>query len=355
MSAPVQQPPAQPLQELPAAPRGSLLRAELHRFRARRFIQVLAGIGVLGWAAAIIIGLFSFGNPTEADYAAAQAQVDQILQDNNRFRDECLEDPEAFAGPDAPENLSPEDICGPPITEADIGGIEAFLSKAPFDLASAGTVGAVAFAGLAAALAFVVGATWIGAEWSTRSIVALLFWAPRRLRVMGTKFGVLLAGASVFGVAAQVGWLIMAGILDAAVGTDEALPDDFWSSLLQTQARGVLLVVLAAVVGFGLTSIVRNTGASLGIAFVYVVVIQLILGNTKPSWSPWMLGTNAAGLVTDGGVRLMFWDQTDYSADNLGQPVEYYLGNLQSGVFLTVVALALVAIGAVLFSRRDIQ
>ena len=351
MTASVEHPPAQPLQELPPASRGSLVKAELHRFRARRFIQVLAGIGVLGWAAAIIIGLFSFGTPTEADYAAAQAQVDRIIQENETYRQECLDDPPS----DAPEGVPAEEVCGPPLTEADIGGVESFLGKAPFDLAASGTVGAVAFAGLASALAFVVGATWIGAEWSTRSIVALLFWAPRRMRVMGTKFGVLVAGATVFGIAAQVGWLIMAGILDAAVGTDAPLPDDFWSSLLQTQARGVLLVVLAAVLGFGLTSIVRNTGAALGIAFVYVVVIQLILGNAKPSWSPWLLGTNAAGLVMDGGVRLTFWDKVDYSADKLGQPVEYYLGNLQSGIFLTVVAVALVAIGSVLFARRDMQ
>jgi ABC-2 family transporter len=355
MSAPVQQPAMQPLQELPATPRGHLVKAELHRFRARRFIQVLAGIGVLGWAAAIVIGLLNFGNPTEADYAAAQSQVDQILQESNASREECLKNPDAFAGPDAPDDLSPEEVCGPPLTAADIGGVEAFLGKAPFDLADAGTVGAVAFAGLASALAFVVGATWIGAEWSTRSLVALLFWAPRRIRVMGTKLGVLVAGATVFGVAAQVGWLIMAGILDAAVGTDGALPDDFWSTLLQTQARGVLLVVLAAVLGFGLTSIVRNTGASLGIAFVYVVVIQLILGNAKPSWSPWLLGTNAAALVADGGLHIPFFDQVDYSVDNMGQPVEYYLGNLQAGLFLTAVAVALVGVGTVLFARRDIH
>ena len=167
MSAALQQPPAQ-VEPLPPTPRGSLLKAELHRFRARRFIQVLAAIGVLGWAAAIVIGLLNFGTPTDGDYADAQAQVDQILAENERFRQDCLDDPEAFAGPGAPEGLSPEEICGPQLTAENIGGVEAFLSKAPFDLASAGTIGATAFAGLAAALAFVIGTTWIGAEWSTR-------------------------------------------------------------------------------------------------------------------------------------------------------------------------------------------
>ena len=352
MSAALQQP---PVEQLPTTPRGSLFKAELHRFRARRFIQVLAAVGVLVWAVAVVIGLLSFGEPTADDYAQAQAQVDQIVADNNRFREECLEDPEAYAGPGAPEGLSPEDICGPPLTEQDIGGVESFLSKAPFDLASAGTNGALGFAGLASALAFVIGATWIGAEWSTRSIVALLFWAPRRMRVMGTKLAVLVAGATVFGVAAQVGWLTMAGILDAAVGLDEPLPEGFWSILLQTQARGVLLVVLAAVIGFGLTSIVRNTGAALGIAFLYVVAVQLVLGGIKPSWSQWMLGTNAVGLVKEDGLTLYFYDLVDYSAQNMGEPVQYYLGHLQSGLFLSAVAVILVGVGTLLFARRDIH
>ncbi len=355
MSATLQQPPTQPVEPLPPTPPGHLFRAELHRFRSRRFIQVLAGLLVLVWGAAVVIGLLNFGEPTDADYAAAQAQVDQIIEENEVYRDQCLEDPEAFAGPGAPEGLSPEEICGPPLTEEDIGGVESFLSKAPFDLGDAGTSGALGFAGLGAALAFLVGATWIGAEWSTRSMVALLFWAPRRMRVMATKLAVLVVGAAVLGVAAQVGWLAMAGILDAAAGTGEALPEDFWSSLVQTQARGVLLVVLAALLGFGLTSIVRNTGATLGIAFVYVVGVQLILAGFRPGWMQWMLGTNAVGLVQEGGITLIDYGQIDYTAENLGEPVEYYLGHLQSGLFLTAVALGLVAVGTFLFSRRDIH
>jgi ABC-type transport system involved in multi-copper enzyme maturation permease subunit len=355
VSATLQQPPAAPVAPLPPTPRGSLLKAELHRFRARRFIQVLVGIGVLGWAVAVVIGLLNFGTPTQADYAEAQAQVDQILAENETFRQQCLDDPEAFAGPGAPEGLSPEEVCGTELTADDIGGVESFLTKAPFDLGSTGTTGAVAFGGLAAALAFVIGATWIGAEWSSRSMVALLFWAPQRLRVMGTKLAVLVAGATVFGIAAQVGWLTMAGILDAAVGLDEPLPEGFWSDLLQTQARGVLLVVLAAVIGFGLTSIVRNTGAALGIGLVYVIAVQLILGGFKPSWSQWMLGTNAVGLVNPGGLTIYFYDQVDYSQDNFGEPVAYYLGHLQSGLFLGVVAVLLVGLGTWLFARRDIH
>ena len=355
MSAAVQPPPARAEEHLPPAPRGSLFKAELHRFRARRFIQVLFGIAVVGWLIALVIGLLNYGTPTDADYADAQAQVDQILAENNQYREDCLANPERFGGPGMPEDMSPEEICGPPMTAQDIGGVAGFLTKAPFDLAETGTAGAVGASMLVAALAFVIGTTWIGAEWSSRSIVALLFWAPRRLRVMGTKLAVLVLGATLLGVLAQVGWLTMAGILDAAVGLDEPLPDGFWSTLLQTQARGVLLIVLAAVLGFGLTSFVRNTGAALGIAFGYMVAIQLILAATKPSWAPWMLGTNAFALVSPDGLTIPLFDQIDYSPGGMGEYLEYYLGNLQAGVFLGAVAVALVGLGTWLFARRDIH
>ena len=349
MSAGLHQPLPTPVEPLSPGPQGSLLTAELHRFRARRLIVVLAGIGVLGWVLATGIGPLSFGTPTEADNADARARLEQVVAEQESYRQQCL------AEAPAPEGDAPEAFCGPPLTEADLGGVESFLSTAPFDLASAGPVGAVAFAGLAAALAFVIGATWIGAEWSSRSMVSLLFWAPRRLRVMGTKLGVPVAGAILLGIAAQVAWLTSAGVLDAVAGTGQPLPEDFWTVLVQTQARGVLLVVLAAVLGFGLTSIVRNTGAALGIAFGYVVAVQLVLGGFTPSWSPWMLDTNVVGLVKPGGLIIYFYDRIDYEAENIGEPVTYYLGQLQSGLVLGAVAVLLVGVGSVLFARRDVH
>ena len=354
MSATLQQPPAAPVAPLPDTPRGSLLKAELHRFRARRFIQVLAALGVLGWAAAIVIGLLNFGTPTDADFADAQAQVDQILQENEAFRQQCLDDPEQFAGPGAPEGLSPEELCGTELTADDIGGPEAFLTKAPFDLGSSGTVGATAFAGLASALAFVIGATWIGAEWSSRSLVALLFWVPQRMRVMGTKIAVLVGASLLLGVVAQAGWLAMSGILRAAAGNGEAVPAGLWGALLQTQARAVLLTVLAGLLAFGLTNLVRNTGAALGIGFVYLVIAESAVWALRPRWQPWLLSDNAAALVQDGGLTIFFYDGIP-DPTGFVEPDEYFLGHLQSGIYLAIVAAVIVALGAVLFARRDIH
>ena len=81
----------------------------------------------------------------------------------------------------------------------------------------------------------------------------------------------------------------MAGILDAAAGTDDALPAGFWGDLLPTQGRSVSLAVLAALIGFGLANLTRNTGAALGIGFVYFAILETAIRILRP-----MLGAVAA-------------------------------------------------------------
>ena len=340
MSAVMHQPTAAPG---PTAARraGSLFRAEVHRFAARRFFHVLLALAVLGWLAATVIGLLSFGEPTEADFAQARATMEQFMAEEEAFRETCVADAER-AGED------PDLLCGPPL-DTSAWRVEDYVDRAPFDLAGAGVAGAMGFAAGSAVLAFLVGATWIGAEWSTRSIVALLFWVPNRLRVMGTKIGVLVAAAALLGVLAQAAWLVMAWILRSAVGTDDPLPGDFWEQLLAAQARSVLLTVLAALLGFGLANLVRNTGAALGAGFVYFAIVENALGIFSAASERWLLRTNAAALVLPDGLRVY-----DYSAySGMGEPPSYLVSNLQGGLVVGGFAVVLVGVGVWLFARRD--
>lgn len=329
-----------------ATARGSLFRAEVHRLRSRRFIQILLGLAVLGWLAATVIALTHYGVPTDADRAVARQTMQQVLTDSEANRQQCLNDPSL------PANAPKDAVCGPPLT-ADQLNVNDFLPRQPFDLATTGTAGAGGFAAASAVLAFLVGATWIGAEWSTRSLVALLFWVPRRLTVMGTKLGVMVLATALLGVVAQVGWLAMAGILRAVDSTGGALPHGFWGSLLATEGRGTLLTVFAGLLGFGLTNLIRNTGAALGIGFVYFAVIETAIRALLPTWEPWLLTNNAVALVSPGGLRLQIFDRL--GPGGFDQPREYLIGNLQAGVVLAAVAAVVVGIGVYLFTRRDLH
>ncbi|TFV50411.1 hypothetical protein [Blastococcus sp. TF02A-35] len=318
--------------------KGSLFRAELLRFRSRRFIQVLLGLSVLGWLGAIGIGLVLFDHPTDADYAAAQREYDLAIVGEEEWREQCTADAEQSGQPVV-------DVCGPPLA------VEDFLQVQPFDLASAAEAGAMGFAAAAAVLAFLVGATWIGAEWSTRSIVALLFWVPDRLAVMAAKIGVLALAAAGIGAVAQAAWLVMAWVLDSAAGSGRELPDGFWGELLAAQGRAVLLTVLVALIGFGLANLTRNTGAALGIAFVYFAILEGALGAFLGlAAQRWSLTVNTVALVVPGGTRIY-----DYSADYTVEPPSYLVTNLHGGLVVSAYVAVIVGVGVWLFARRDLH
>lgn len=326
---------------------GSLLRAEVHRFRSRRFIQVVIGLAVVGWIVAVVIGLTAYSRPSAEDLAAAQQQREQAVTDSQAGYEECLDDPRR------PQDQPVEMVCGTPPKAQDFQ-IEQFLDRAPFDLADAGAAGAMSVAAASTMLAFLIGATWIGAEWSTRSIVALLFWVPRRLRVMSTKIGVLLLATAVLGVLAQAAWLAMAGILNAVHGSGNALPGGFWGDLVATQARGVLITVIGAAAGFGLANLVRNTAAALGIGFVYFAIAETAIRMLHPAWEPWLLSNNAAGLLSPKGLTVFIYDDLATGAEGQ-QPREYLITNLQGGLVLGLAAAVIVAVGVILFARRELH
>ena len=339
------------VQELPPAPTGSLLKAELQRFRARRFVQVLVGLAVLGWVAVTLISLTQFGTPDPAELARAEAEIDRIVEENERYAQECLANPPT----DLPPEVTVEQACGAGMT-ADDYDLGMFLDNPPFSFADAAGAGAIGFAAAGAALAFVLGATWIGAEWSTRSLVSLLFWETRRVRVVLAKLAVLVLGAFVLAVGLQAAWLATASIVDAAAGDGRGLPAGFWGELVSTQARGVLFVVLAAVGGFGLAFLVRNTGAALGIGFVYFAVVETAVRALRPTWQPWLLSDNAIGLLVPDGWTVYVYEETvDATGNFSSEEWTYLITNLQGGLLLAGVAAAAIALGTLLFARRDIH
>lgn len=330
-----------------APARRSLLLAEFHRFTARRFIRLLVLLGALVYVGVVaLMALAIFGNPSAEDLAEAQVRRDQAIIAQNEARERCLNDP-AQRPPDVPA----EEFCGPELT-AETERVENYLSRQPFVLANNMQAGAVVVGVFTSLLAFLIGATFIGAEWSTRSIVALLFWEPRRLTVIGVKLLVTGAMAALFGVLAQASWAGTAQVLARTHGTTAGLPADFWNDVLAQQARCVALVTLIALLGFAIANVVRNTGASLGVGFVYFAIAENVVGFVRPAWQEWLITPNIFALLSNGGHRISV-------RPGLGQddgPVrEVVLTNLHGGLVIGGITAAIVAVGVILFKRRDLH
>lgn len=114
------------------------------------------------------VALFTqFGNPTSDDLARANAQIDRSIAAQEQYRVECAAQ--------APAGSTADEFCGPPAQRSDYQ-LKYYLDHPPFELASQYANGATTVGFAAAAVAFLLGVTFVGAEWSQRSMVALLFW-----------------------------------------------------------------------------------------------------------------------------------------------------------------------------------
>ncbi|MFN0282394.1 MAG: ABC transporter permease subunit [Kineosporiaceae bacterium] len=337
------------------APHGGgagLLVAEAHRFVSRRFIRWLLGLAVLAYLVIVpLVAVTQFGRTTEAVRAQARTEIARLVAEQNGFREQCIAQP---LPPDAPEGTTPEELCGPAGTPADYR-VEDFLPKRPFVLGEYLQPGALAVGVAVAALFFVVGATWIGAEWSARTMTALLFWETRRLRVLAAKTGVLVGVTAVVAALAQVVWAGSAWVLASTRGTTSGLPKGFWGDVAALGGRTALLAVITALLGFGVAHLIRSTGAALGVGFVYFAVVESAVGAVRPAWQEWLLTINAGALVVKGGATVFVPGKA--VDDTTGEVVEFTektISNLHGGLVLGGVTVALLLLGGWLFRRRDL-
>jgi hypothetical protein len=312
----------------------SLIGAELLRLRSRRLFA-WALIGALAIMVVSVIGAFvGSGEPTAADRAAAAQQAIQIEA-------ECR------------ESLKNEIPPGE-LDQACRVSADDFLTTQPFTWASGYRDGVFAVAVGFAALMFLIGASAGGAEWGARTLPALLYWEPRRVRVLVAKCVALGVVAAAVSLAAQVLWLIAGFALEATRGpaVPSELPDGFWTEILGIAGRGAVLAVLMTLVAFGIANLTRNTAAALGVAFVYFAILENLIGFLRPGLLRWQINSNAIALLTPGGFEVPAGGSPEDVFS--GQAMEMILiGNARAGLWLATIAGLVLLVATVVFVRRD--
>ncbi len=321
---------------------GSLLRAEARRFSHRRFIRLVLLLSLGIYIVGVAIAWTQYSRVTPALIEQARSDLQGYVDESNAYREQCLAN-------EVPPGENPDNFCPPPATLADYGDPLDYLPKQPFDVAKdlAPAAAGIGFA-LAAAM-FVIGATWIGAEWSTRSLVALLFWEPRRLRVIAVKLVVLTVAVAAVAAVFQGLWLATGFLLGSFKGTT-AVQATFWSDLLALQGRVIVLAVLSACGGFALTNLMRNTGAALGVGFVYFAVIETLVRVLKPAGEQFLITANALALSQKGGWDVYLFNEFTPS----GESKVIHLSNAHGALVLGVAVGLVLIVGLVTFRRRDL-
>ena len=337
-----------------ATGKGSLLAAELGRLRRRRLVATLL---LLGFAGLLVAMAVVFGTHS-TDLAGARAEAARSAQEqaaaSREFEAACRQDPSI---PEAEK----ETACNP-------GGAptaEDFFQDPRF-LAERGLPEvAIGVAVVGALVTALVGATAVGADWSSRAVITLLTWEPRRLRLLGTRLVAVALVCAAAGVVAQLVALGLGALTAELRGTwtgsanhpEEGLGlvphAHFWRDLLSLQLRGVVLMVLAGVLAACVTSVTRHTGGLLGLLFAWFAVAEnavRVLGSDR-GWPRWLLTENILAFLLPGG-RLM---ATGTGFTTEGRDAGSVLvSNLDALLYLGAVTAAAAVLAGVLLRRRDL-
>ncbi len=251
----------------------SLVRAERRRFFKRRLIKwlVVVGVVILGViATAVFFDNQKVSPETLASaQAKAEAEYDFAMADFQRQLKTCQETPSGNVKPDYCQWVESGEQPQRDWYRAEYYMPSTFLFKGQFEQML------VVWAAIMAVIAFVIGASFVGAEWSTGSMSSLLTWRPKRMSVLGTKLGVLMGWLTA--IAVVTGGLWTAAMWATAVyrGSTAGMTPGTWQSLGLTGLRGLGLIVAIGVLGFALATLGRHTGVALGVALAVVVVGQV--------------------------------------------------------------------------------
>ncbi|MGZ4205469.1 MAG: ABC transporter permease subunit [Actinomycetota bacterium] len=312
-----------------------LLGIELRRALARRLTKVVIFVAILGMVGAGIAVFITSQRTTK--YVGPSATEEQQIK--NAMIAACLQG-EEFPQEKVAPTESPPPIGTPERTT--------FCAKAAEQLRFGDYVdkryrlatlkktlvdGSVWMA----IIAWLLAASFIGAEWRSGDMATLLTWEPRRIRV-----GIAKAAAAIIVTFAIVIILqaLLVGVLYPAAafrgstaGTDAA----FWRSLSFAGLRVGGLAALAALMGFAASSLGRNTAAGLGAGFVYLTIVEGSLGGLIQRIRPWLVLRNAIVFVTN--------ERTGAVAGRTPT---------QAGLLLLGYALALFVVATVVFKQRDV-
>ncbi|MFI7071963.1 ABC transporter permease subunit [Micromonospora sediminicola] len=334
----------------------NLVRAELERLAARRFVQLMVVLLAAAFAVTVVTTLGGSHRPTEVELGRAQAQAAEEVRRLELAHDRCLRIKAGTLTADENDYL-PRDCAQIDPAQSDtlptasdyLSGVFVFAKEAEpllFFL--------IAFLAL---FGFLVGASYIGADLNSGGVVNLLLWRPRRPTVLAAKLGTLLGGLLALSVLASVAYLGSFWLIGQASGLTGRTGGDFWVTLGAIWARGLVLVLATAALGFAIATLGRHTSAALGTVAAYVVVWELgarlvfqILEVGRPD--RFMLSSYLAAWL-NGEVR--FWDGNACSTGISGFCDGSYTLTWVSGmVVLLGLTAALVAAAFTVFRRRDL-
>jgi ABC-2 type transport system permease protein len=244
----------------------SLVRAERRRFAKRRMTVWMLVIGVFILGAVATGFAFTHAKRSAAVIAAAEQRADQEYAAqkadwDSRIKSLCLaraQDPDMECRGPSREDYQAE-----------------WFMPAEFGFKSYFGEVLIIWAAIIAMIGFVLGATFVGADWSSGSMMNLLTWRPKRMQVLGTKLMVLMGWMTGIGVLTFLLWTGALWLVANLSGTTSGMTPGTWQSFGLYGLRGLGMILAFSALGFALASLGRHTAAALGVAIGVIVVGQI--------------------------------------------------------------------------------
>ncbi|MEA2591147.1 MAG: hypothetical protein QOD62_978 [Actinomycetota bacterium] len=323
-----------------------LFGAEVRRLIARRMFRYLLLVGL---AVLVFLGVLQAIHSSR-DIPAAQARARRQAQaDAARF---SVAPPEAVARckTGLPAG-APPDACtfhGPTADEL----YQQIYQDPRYSFAQHAPNVVVGLVVAVSLLGFVIGTSFIGAEWASGTMASLLTWEPRRIRVLLAKLAAPIVVLVVVGAVAVALGLAGSWLIAAIRGTTADTTSHAVNLMIARGARGLLLIGLLTGAGCAIAGFTRHTVAAVVATVAYLVIVENILRHLEPGWERWFLTSNAAAVLT-GKFRLFLPPTGGFGSATLQR--SFVLHASRGLIYLTALLVALVGIWAFTFTQRDID
>lgn len=198
-------------------------------------------------------------------------------------------------------------------------------------------------------MAFVIGASFFGADQKSGVIEQLLTWEPRRSRFLGAR---LLGGMPVLFVITAVlsAFLVVLLLVFSTISGTTDGAGDIVGSVLGAIVRSGITGALFFALGMAITVITNNSIASIVGFLIYAFIIENLIVGFLRRVGNWMPMENADAFVSRYGVG----GASLFGGGEFAQG-GFHHGWLAAGLIMAAWAALLSAIAIALFSRRDIS
>lgn len=319
-----------------------LTGAELDRLRSRR-VSIVAAVVVLAVVALFQILIHSVVAPTaEAQASARQAyeaaqqswqaqhaqSVAECVQQGGGTQEEC----ESY---DPAPTEAGFQVTPPPFDEIGLSGVSTATYLSVF-------------------AAFLVGASFIGAEYATGSLANWLTFVPQRLRVFTSKAVAVLLASALLGAVAVFATTGLTAVQVAGHGD----PLVRSGHVLAAGGRAVVMVALAGLGGYVIALLTRHTVAAIAAPLAYGLVRTVVGGYMQDvdaplAWlPPYLPELNLQAFLEHGATytqyRSTLADGSDYTE------IEKHVSFAHSSLYWLTLAVVAVVSAALVFRRRDV-